>query len=86
MPGDAFHQYVASRDPICRPFRADHIFDRYLGLKPQAESYYPFGIDPDRPDSSLPHNKLRPVHIFDATPNHEHEATGESKRFPAHFK
>jgi hypothetical protein len=39
------------RQPFCRPFRAVRFFCPYLGLKPQAESYYPFEIgapDPAR--------------------------------------
>ena len=31
--------------PIYRPFRADAFLNRYLGLKPQAESYCPFGAE-----------------------------------------
>jgi len=30
--------------PFYRPFRAERLFNRYLGLKPQAESCHPFGI------------------------------------------
>jgi hypothetical protein len=33
-----------------RPFRAVRLFCPYLGLKPQAESYYPFGIGLRIPD------------------------------------
>ena len=35
------------RQSFCRPFRAVRRSYPYLGLKPQAESYYPFGISPD---------------------------------------
>jgi hypothetical protein len=31
------------RERFCRPFRAGRLFDRYLGLKPQAQSCSPFG-------------------------------------------
>jgi hypothetical protein len=31
--------------PIYRPFRAGAFLNRYLGVKPQAESYCPFGAE-----------------------------------------
>jgi hypothetical protein len=34
------------KQQFCRPFRAVRLFGLSLGLKPQAESYYPFGISP----------------------------------------
>jgi hypothetical protein len=37
-------QRPLSKESFCRPFRAVHLLYLYLGLKPQAESCYPFGI------------------------------------------
>jgi hypothetical protein len=34
------------RQQFYRPLRAVRLFCPYLRLKPQAESYYPFGISP----------------------------------------
>jgi hypothetical protein len=31
--------------PIYRPYRAGAFLNRYLGLKPQAQSYCPFGAE-----------------------------------------
>jgi len=49
-----FHAAPGRYTITYRPFRAGGLLYRYLGLKPQAESYYPFGISqttPHRPDS-----------------------------------
>ena len=39
-----FHSALSRYSIVYRPFRAGCLLYRYLGLKPQAESYYPFGI------------------------------------------
>ena len=44
-------------------FGAGRSFCQYLGLKPQAESYYPFGISPIVPCRD---GKLTAVHVFDS--------------------
>jgi hypothetical protein len=47
--GVSFFICVHLRKPIYRPFGAGVFLTRYLGLKPQAESYCPFGADASRP-------------------------------------
>jgi hypothetical protein len=37
--------WFAFAKPIYRPFRAGGFLNPYLGLKPQAESYCPFGAE-----------------------------------------
>jgi prepilin-type N-terminal cleavage/methylation domain-containing protein len=44
-PGKQIPNSRGIRDFVCRPFRAVSIMDRYPGLKPRAESCYPFGIN-----------------------------------------
>jgi hypothetical protein len=39
-------RYPACNTLFCRPFQGGLFFYRYLGLKPQAESFNPFGISP----------------------------------------
>jgi prepilin-type N-terminal cleavage/methylation domain-containing protein len=44
-PGKQIPNSHGIRDFVCRPIRAVSIMDRYPGLKPRAESCYPFGIN-----------------------------------------
>jgi hypothetical protein len=44
----SFFIFVHLAKPIYRPFRASAFLNRYLGLKPQAESYCPFGAETDQ--------------------------------------
>jgi hypothetical protein len=43
------------RQLFCHPFRAVRFFCPYLGLKPQAESYYPFRIGATAPPKTSTH-------------------------------
>ena len=47
--------------PIYRPFRADAFLNRYLGLKPQAESYCSFGAETLDPDFAAKITPGRPI-------------------------
>ena len=44
-----FYLAPSRHTKFCRPSRAGYLLYRYLGLKPQAESCYPFGISQTDP-------------------------------------
>ena len=74
----SFPQHTLDQKDLLRPFRARRHVGMFLGLKPQAESYHPFGIKSDNPLQGRKFLGTCPQNRLHITPRIEDE--GECER------